>query len=273
MKCFNGTHIPIGIVAILVLMCCVALPPFTVLVSLNKLKRPSWIRFLEEPLTYAYKDNYKWWSGIELGKRIVLVVFAITLPNNDYAVIFTLMIVITVCGYCQPYKSLLVNVLDLLLACDILIMLMLRNTTYLQEQYQVFEDYEEDSQRSLNSELCIERFTTITNMTLVLTLFYYLPLAVSGAVFACWVGYRVYSQLVKVKRTPKPKRNSFKFKKQISTREAKPRTQTIVDINDLDPQSPLAEQSKTAFELLSIDNIKHTTPEDATIVYYSQTSV
>lgn len=258
MKCFSGTHIPIGIVAILVLICCVALLPIAVFVSLGKLKRPRWIRFLEEPLTCAYKDGYKWWSGIELGKRILLVLFAIALPNNDYAVILTLMVVITVCSFCKPYKSLYVNVLDLVLACNTLIMLMLRNTTYLEEQYQVFDESVENSRRVMNSELCIERFTTITNMALVLTPFYYLPLAIGVAVFVCWTTYHVYNLLVKVKCTHTKTKKKQSIKKQFSDMyEAKPRTRTIVDVNDLDPLSPDAEteqQFKTDFQLTTTDD-------------------
>ena len=276
-KCFNGTHIPLTIVALFVLIFCVALLPITVLISLKKIKRPRWIRFLQEPLMCAYKDKYKWWSVIELGKRIVLVLFAIVLPNNDYAVIMTLMVIIAVSSYCKPYKSLLVNVLDLVLACDILIMLMLRNTTYLTEQYQVFLDSEEDTRRSLNSELCIDRFTAITDMATILVPFYYLPLAVGVTVFVCWVIYSVYCLLVQMKCSQTTTKKAS-FKKQLSTRyEMKPRTRTVVDLKDLDPQSPeikTEEQFKPEFELLSIDKKQDecTSDEVAVTEHHAQTT-
>ncbi len=243
MKCFNGTHIPIAILAILVLICCVALVPICILVSLSKIKRPRWIRFLEGPLTYAYKDNYKWWSGIEFGKRIVLVLFAIVIPNNDYAVVLSLMVIIAVCSYCQPYKQLFVNVLDLLLSCDILVMLMLRNTPYLEEQYQVFEETEVDTTMD---EVCSERFTEITKMVIILAPFYYIPLVLGVAVLTCWLLYQAYNLCTQIKCVQKEK--DMPIERRYSMKEVRARTQTTVDMKDLDHESPNVETERT-FEM------------------------
>ncbi len=219
--------------------------------SLSQIKRPRWIRFLEEPLTCAYKDSYKWWSGIELGKRIVLVLFAIVLPNNDYAVVLTLMVIIAVGSYCQPYKQLFVNVLDLLLACDILVMLMLRNTPYLEDQYQVFEETEVGT--TMDDELCSERFTEITKMVLVLTPFYYVPLAVGVAVLTCWLLYHTYnlctqSNCAQKANCVRTEEEDTPYERRYSMKEVRARTQTIVDLKDLDPETPNDETERN-FEM------------------------
>ena len=262
-RCFNGTHIPLGLLAIFVLFCCVALIPICILVSLKKLPFPRWVRFLEEPLTHAYKDKCAWWSGLELGKRLVLILFSVIFPNNDYGLILTLIIVIAVCSYVKPYKKLGTNLLDVFLSCDVLILLMLRNTVYLEDVYQVItqdivhtEQLVSGPQSPVNEdqllsalEQCGSSFTGITTMVAILTPFYYLPLALAVGTLLVWSIYHlsihIYGHCRSRTGTIKRGRSTVRS----PTEEARPRTQTVVDVDELDAEPSNVNGSDEGFEL------------------------
>ena len=38
-----------------------------------------------EPLVIPFKEQYKWWSSVELGRRVILVLFIVSFPQNEVA--------------------------------------------------------------------------------------------------------------------------------------------------------------------------------------------
>jgi len=253
-ECFNGAHIPLGLAAIVVLIACLSLIPLTIAISLEKLKVPRWVRFLVNPLQYPYKEKYKWWSGVELTKRLVLVLSSVAFPWSDYGVIMVLMIVLTVSSFCKPYKQRVVNLLDVFLACDILVLLLLRNTAYFEDILQVIDL---DITRDEVVE-CGSNFVSITPMVALLTPFYYIPLATALCSLLVWLGYLIY------------KTSKRKFKKNISKEETKgidelsyslPATgianrrftQSVVDVIELERDQSLG-QSVNGLEPLKLSH-------------------
>lgn len=47
------------------------------------LQRPWVFRRSFEPLVIPFKKQYKWWSSVELGRRIILVLFIVSFPQNE----------------------------------------------------------------------------------------------------------------------------------------------------------------------------------------------
>ena len=265
-RCFNGTHIPLGLLAIFVLFCCVALIPICILVSLKKLPFPRWIRFLEEPLTYAYKDKCTWWSGLELGKRLVLVLFSVVLPTNDYGVIYVLIIIITVCSYVKPYKKLSTNLLDLFLSCDVLVLLMLKNTAYLGDIYQVITQDIVNTEQSVSGQQtagvnedqllsvlerdnCGSSFTGITTKVAILTPFYYVPLALAVVIVAVWSIYHLSTHIYRLCQSRKRAIKRGRSTVRSPSEEVRPRTQTVVDVDELDAEPSSIIGSEEVFDL------------------------
>lgn len=241
-ECFSGTHIPLGLFAILVLASCVALIPIVILISLGKVSVPRWLQYLEEPLTDAYKERYRWWAGIELAKRVIFVLFTVAFPNNNYAIMITLMVFICISGYIKPYKQKRITVLDLVLACDILVLLLLRNVSYLEESFQEFTQ-QQITLAPINEIVCETRFNGVTAFVAILTPFYYLPLAISLGIFLFWLLYKLYLvcklEIIPKCMLKKPKgRNERNLSQRSTTEEAHPRTRTVVDINELESEPP-----------------------------------
>ena len=40
------------------------------------------MRTVAKALTVGYKDNLQWWAGVELGRRLLLIVMVIALPGR-----------------------------------------------------------------------------------------------------------------------------------------------------------------------------------------------
>ena len=99
----------------------------------------------------------KWWSGVELGRRFLFLLFFIYFPRNTVSVcahniivtillfiacgvhytqvyvILVLVVIIAVYGYVQPYKSRVANVLELVVQVNFLIFMLLEATTFVRE--------------------------------------------------------------------------------------------------------------------------------------------
>ena len=58
-------------------------------------------------------------------------------PPSQYPVYFVLVVLATIQAYVQPYRHALWNVLELLVSVDVLVLLLIRNTDYIEEFLQV----------------------------------------------------------------------------------------------------------------------------------------
>ena len=236
-KCFQDpAHAPVGVFAIAVLIACLAFIPLTVLAALGKLSKPfNKIHHLITPLTAPYKDKYRWWCGVELAKRVVLVLFAVAFKKNDYAVIFTLISLLAVSGFFKPYKSLLVTALDAVYLVDIFVLLCIRNTVDIEE---VLHEIPKQTQQ-LQECGEVEGYSQFTT---VLGVFYYIPLVLgvgSLGVWGVWHLYRLIRNdcipLLVEKDTDSATITPTSASGNIPARA---RTQTVVDMKECEPSSP-----------------------------------
>ena len=45
-------------------------------------QKPRWLRHFVPPLTAVFREELKWWSGVELGRRFLFLLFVIPFPRN-----------------------------------------------------------------------------------------------------------------------------------------------------------------------------------------------
>ncbi len=167
------------------------------------LQRRRWISSNIEPLKEGIGNKYTVWPAVELGRRLLLLLFIVAYPRNDvssvldgsdeimfivlssllqYPAIFILMVFVAAFGYLQPYKHLLTNILEIVLSINVLTMLLLRNTKTLTEGYQALE--EQDGQ---SDDECNDQFDGVTDLAILLGTFYYFPLVVFPFATVVWV--------------------------------------------------------------------------------------
>lgn len=205
-ECFTGAHIPLGIVAIVVLVFFVLVVPVLLLVAIfmekkQLPKRPRWCELAVETFQQSFK--YWWWGVMELLRRSVLVLLAVLFPRNNYPVIFALSVLIASTSLIKPYGNKdshkrkgyawAVNVLDAFLASNILILLLLRNTQSVEENYEQFPI--PDQQLELPASLRMRSTSYnhcnpdsgLTDFAIILTPIFYLPLLVSIVALVVWL--------------------------------------------------------------------------------------
>ena len=102
--CFTGWHIPLALLAILVLIVTILLIPLVYFISLKQLltrvssvwhtlilvticfhaiQKVYWLKYFENSLTAAYKEKWKWWSAVELARRFIIVLLLVPFPRNS----------------------------------------------------------------------------------------------------------------------------------------------------------------------------------------------
>ena len=98
-KCFTGGHLPLAIVAILVLIFCVLVMVFVTAVVMRKIKvhvygilisplivvyllQQYWALPMAEVLKVPFTEGHSLWASVELLQRILFVIFIIILPGN-----------------------------------------------------------------------------------------------------------------------------------------------------------------------------------------------
>lgn len=235
-KCFQDpAHAPLGLFALFVLICCITLIPVVMLIATRKLTQPYWVHTLVVPLTYPYKEKYAWWCGVELGKRVVLVFFAILFKKNDFAVLLSLVVILTVNGFFKPFKKMLVNILDLVYAVDVFILLSLRNTVDIEDDLQVIpvQSGEGDRRQDCSD---VEGYTPFV---VLLAVFYFLPVLVALVALGVWSCRLVYSLmrqqdciLMVMKKNGSESITSSQEEEEFAAMSSRTRTQTVVDVSE-----------------------------------------
>lgn len=244
-RCFQGGHAPLGLLALLVLGCCVALIPLSVLLALGKLRKPYGMHHLTTPLTDPYRERYRWWCGVELGKRLLLVLFSVAFKKNDYAVIYTLVAVMVFSGFVKPYRSKLVNLLDALYSVDVFLLLCLRNTVGVEESLQVIPT------QSGGRQEC-EEVEGHTPFAILLAPFYYLPLLVGVVASAAWGVWYLYGFVRSDVMPMLEQRNAGGRSASIVSESdnvppQRARTQTVLEMSECETSSPKAARSERKF--------------------------
>ena len=234
-RCFqDASHAPLSLFALLVVALCIALIPLVVLVATRRLTRPYWVHCLEVPLTAPYKTTCQWWCGVELAKRVLLVLFSVAFHDNDYPVMFLLTFSLALSSFFKPYRHMLVNVLEAAYAVDIFVMLALRNTVDLEDLTQILPTM-------LNTRGDCHDVEGVSAFTLILTPFYFLPIVLALLAGSVWGVWHLY-QLVLNKWMPAmDSKKSALSQRQgsiLSNSPSHPRTQTVVDLADFEEERP-----------------------------------
>ena len=96
---------------------------------------------------------------------------------------------LSIYGYIQPYKDMISNVLEVVLAVDVLVMLMMKNTDLIRDSLIGIRPHLVNT-----TTTCIEggNVQGISPLVILLTPFYYLPLVITVAVGVVWTAYKAW---------------------------------------------------------------------------------
>lgn len=238
-KCFrDAQHAPLGLFALAVLIASVALIITLLLMATQRLTRPYWVRHMVVPLTLPFKKSREWWCAVELGKRTVLIVFAVGVRGNSVLLALILVLLLSLNGYFKPFKSDLVNVLDMVYSINVFVLLCLRSTPDIEINLKPTLVKETTSSSSCSTDI------EYTPFVILLGILYYFPLVIAVATLVSYIGFRLLSYIRK-DIVPMMEKNSEGSvdKLPTSAKVATPdrqrtRTQTFVDISNCEPASP-----------------------------------
>ena len=107
---------------------------------------------------------------------------------SQYPAIFILAVIFAIFGFLQPYEHLVYNVLETALFIDVLTLLLLRNTVVILDDLQVFS---EENKTANTGDECSNRIEGVTNLTVLLSIPYYIPVAVFGLIIITAVSLAV----------------------------------------------------------------------------------
>jgi hypothetical protein len=203
-KCFGSEHAALGLLAIVILSLSVAVIPLSLVYNMGWLKRPWILKRIFEPLMEPYKMEYKWWASVELSRRFFLILFTISLPSNEYLAIVVLILILGSYGFAQPFRLEAANVLEVVLSIDALILLLLRDTTTVEDEMGMPSIVEASQIISSNSEGCTDALGDVTDFAWLLFPFYYFILLVTSAAAITWIVLiirsKVYAKWYRSKR-------------------------------------------------------------------------
>lgn len=241
-RCFqDAEHAPLGLFAVAVIFCGIALIPLLTLVAMQKLEKPYWVHCLVVPLTYPFKDKYAWWCVVELSKRVFLVCFAVAFKKSEIAVTMILAVLLTANGFFKPYKNMLVNLLDMAYGIDIFVMLCLRNTIALEDEMQVIPEQTTFGRNSTSD--CDTDVQGYTQFAILLAPLYYFPFALALVLlltYLCWLIYSLsQNSMMKTKKEVREKNTESESAEE----PPRKRTQTVIDLTECENASPSLEKS------------------------------
>lgn len=143
---------------------------------------------------------------MELGRRFVLILFIVVFPADNVSskktvhwamiilcsfvcnilvqlpamAIISVFIVVT--GLTWPYKDTCSTILDLVLAADIMLLLLFKNTK------QFIDDFSDVKLERANTSFeCVEHTFKPSTLSYILFPIYYLPLVLSVVAFSVWI--------------------------------------------------------------------------------------
>lgn len=166
-KCFQGVHIFLGIVAIIALTLLALLVPLTALtIYQRKIKRTYPPPERVEKLTVAITEGlkHKWWPIMELGCRFVFITLVVLTPGYTFVPLTLSLILLVLQMAVWPYKNKWANIAEAFSLSWLAFLLALGNTTPI-----------------ILASKALENFT--------LWPLFFLPVAIGGGVF---IGYIVW---------------------------------------------------------------------------------
>ena len=99
-----------------------------------------------------------------------------------------LCIALAVYGYIQPYKSLIANIMEIVVQTNFILLLALESNSFLRDTYNTFPPLQNDPVSPLKSNSwvadCRDSFTGVSELTKILLPFLYLPVVLFTAIAA-----------------------------------------------------------------------------------------
>ena len=145
-------------------------------------------------LTQVYRDGWEWWASVELGRRLLLILLTVSLPQHmvnliidcyllsmytkemcffpnvlQGIILLVLAVYTTVHGYIQPYRVRLTNLLELAVNVNFCMLLLIVTTPYFYDDLFIFPSHTEDTE-------CSGIHNSIAQVIWILMPVYYLPL-------------------------------------------------------------------------------------------------
>ncbi len=171
---------------------------------------------------------------MELGKRVVLVLFAVAFNKNDYAILFALAIILALNGFFKPYKNMLVNILDVAFVIDIILLLSLRNTVDIEDALHILPEPRGEV------DLCSE-IQGHSSFVKLLASIYYIPVLLMLVWMGVWgthLAWRfIKNDCIPLMEKKEEQDNNLEtsFSPSISARI---RTQTVIELSNCEDSSP-----------------------------------
>ncbi|XP_064396716.1 uncharacterized protein LOC135343670 isoform X3 [Halichondria panicea] len=137
-QCFSQWHMLLTLFSIAALFICFTSIIAFVLISV-KIQIPAFFKKFIPSLVIAYKEECKWWSGVELGRRLLLLVLLISFPRNNVYSILSLVFLLAGYSYLLPYKSRVANAFEVILLFNLIVLMLLDATPLVKESLFLFE--------------------------------------------------------------------------------------------------------------------------------------
>jgi hypothetical protein len=171
-QCFSGGHVALGLLAILLLLTALLLIPLLVLVTTDRW-RIYGLKYFRSPLAAVYREGWEWWASVELGRRFLLLLFTVSLPQNEVVRVFVIAVSATLYTYCQPYRSRLANFLETAVNLNFLFLLLINTTSFFHDDFFTFPSLTLNSADS--ADCAAGSLSGIALVSWILMPLYYLP--------------------------------------------------------------------------------------------------
>ena len=110
----------------------------------------------------------------------------------QYPATFLLMVMISLYGFMQPFRIKLINILEVVIAIDTIILLLLRRTQTVTDVLGRITVADSSVNGTSSVDDCSDYAAeSVTGVTWLLLPFYYLPLVISCLVAVVWVGLQI----------------------------------------------------------------------------------
>jgi hypothetical protein len=185
-SCFNGWHIPLGLIAIAVIL---AYAAFTIALFVftfrPQLKHTEKFGDFLRAIHRGYREGLEWYGPFELLRRFVLILFIVYLPGVSVFPICVVFVLFLVHMYAAPYVFWWQNLLETANFCILLTMLLFRSVAVTNGVLNIHGSNEV-------SVALGEDISQANGLAGFLLFWYYLPIAVAIVALAVVFIYRLW---------------------------------------------------------------------------------
>ncbi|XP_019851477.1 PREDICTED: uncharacterized protein LOC109581634 [Amphimedon queenslandica] len=174
-QCFSDGHIPLAIMSIVSLLICIALVLGSFTFPFKFSNNWSILRRFQTSCSKTFTTSY--WCGIELARRLVILIAIAIFPSSIVTVIMFLMVFLTLYGYVGPHMKKLHNFSEMIVMLWLIVLLMVSINP------QLHETMIKASKNSTSIPNCSNESQTITDLSVLLAVLYYFPVVICLVIF------------------------------------------------------------------------------------------